>query len=76
MTLGHPLLQPRSGGHQKARHGSAGKTKVEQTESTLVDGTSLVTDSGFRGLGLFPETSVPPRFIIDCVLEDCVLETR
>jgi hypothetical protein len=47
---------------------------VEQTESALAGGTSLVIDSGFRDLGLFPETSVPPRFIIDCVLEDCVLE--
>jgi hypothetical protein len=76
VTVGHTLRQPRSGWHQKARHGSAGKTKMEQTESALADGTSLVTDSGFRDLGLFPETSVSPRFIIDCVLEDCVLEIR
>jgi len=48
VTVGQLLLQPRSGGVTKARHGSAGKANVAQTESALADGTSFVTASLFE----------------------------
>jgi hypothetical protein len=39
------MRQPRSGGILLARHVSAGKVKVEQTESALADGTNFATDA-------------------------------
>src|SRR5450755_2391110 len=42
----HALVAERR--HEKGRHGSAGKAKVEQIESASADGTSFVTDSSRR----------------------------
>ena len=45
VTVGQYLLQPRSGGIGKARHGSAGRSEVGLTESASADDTSFVTAS-------------------------------
>src|SRR5450755_1592255 len=45
----HALVAERR--HEKARHGSAGKAKVEQIESASADDTSFVTASRCRRYG-------------------------